>query len=242
MCVESWPEEFTAILDQKVALITGAKGGLGGFVTRAFLEAGATVAGVSRSIQSSDFPHPRFAAISAELSSGDAAQRVASDVVSRFGRIDILIHLVGGFSGGEPIHETDDATLDRMLDVNLKSAFYVARAVLPHMRNQGCGRVVAVGSRAAVEPFPGAGAYAASKAALVSLIRTIATENKDRGISANIVLPGMIDTPANRKADPRADFSKWVQPNQVANLLLTLAADSVSQVSGAAIPIYGAEL
>jgi NAD(P)-dependent dehydrogenase (short-subunit alcohol dehydrogenase family) len=229
-------------LDQKVALITGAKGGLGNFVTEAFLEAGATVVGVSRSIQASDFPHARFAAMPAELSSGEAARRLADEVAARFQKIDILVHLVGGFAGGKPVHQTDDETFEHMLDVNLKSAFYMARAVLPHMRNRGGGRILAIGSRAAVEPSPGAGAYAASKAALVSLIRTIATENKDRGISANVILPGMMDTPLNREFDPKADYSKWVQPGQVASLLLSLASDAMPQVSGAAIPIYGAEV
>ena len=178
----------------------------------------------------------------AELSSGEAARRLADEVAEKFQKIDILIHLVGSFAGGKPVHQTDDETFERMLDVNLKSAFYMARAVLPHMRNRGGGRILAIGSRAAVEPSPGAGAYAASKAALVSLIRTIAAENKDRGISANVILPGMMDTPLNRKFDPQADYSKWVQPSQVANLALNLASDELSQVSGAVIPIYGAEV
>ena len=229
-------------LDQKVALITGAKGGLGSFVTEAFLQAGATVVGVSRSIQASDFSNPRFVAMPAELSTGEAARQLASDVAARFQRIDILVHLVGGFAGGKPVHEADDETLERMLDMNLKSAFYLSRAVLPHMRNQGSGRILAIGSRAAVESSPGAGIYAATKAALVSLVRTIAAENKDRCISANVILPGTMDTPANRKSDPKADYSKWVQPGQVASLLVCLAADSASQVSGAVIPIYGADL
>ena len=230
------------VLDQKVALITGAKGGLGSFVTEAFLQAGATVAGVSRSIQASDFPHPRFRAMPAELSSGEAARQLAADVAAKFQRIDVLVHLVGAFAGGKPVHETDDTALEQMLDLNLKSPFFMARAVLPLMRSQGGGRIIAIGSRAAVEPSPGAGVYAASKAALVSLIRTLAAENKDRGISANVILPGMMDTPANRKADPRADYSKWVQPGQVATLALSLSSDGLSQVSGAAIPIYGTEV
>src|SRR5258706_3485819 len=120
-------------LDQKVALITGAKGGLGSFVTEAFLQAGATVVGVSRSIQGADFPNPRFVAMPAELSSGEAARQLADEVAAKFQKIDALVHLVGGFAGGKPVHETDDATLDRMLDMNLKSAFFMARAVLPHM-------------------------------------------------------------------------------------------------------------
>jgi NAD(P)-dependent dehydrogenase (short-subunit alcohol dehydrogenase family) len=226
-------------LDQKIALITGAKGGVGASVTEAFLTAGATVIGVSRSIQASDFPHPRFAAMPAELSTGESARKLTDAVAAKFQRIDIVVHLVGGFAGGKPVHETDDATLEQMLDVNLKSAFFVARAVLPQMRKQGSGRIIAIGSRAAVEPSPNAAVYAASKAALVSLIRTIAAENHDRGISANAILPDMIDTPANRKAIPGADYSKWVQPSQVANLALSLAWDGLSQVNGAAIPIYG---
>jgi NAD(P)-dependent dehydrogenase (short-subunit alcohol dehydrogenase family) len=229
-------------LNQKVALITGAKGGLGGFVTDAFLAAGATVVGVSRSIQPSDFPNPRFVALPAELSNGQAARQLASDVVAKFKRIDILVHLVGAFAGAKTVAETDDETLDRMLETNLKSAFYIASATLPFMRAQGGGRILAIGSRAAVEASPGAGVYAAAKAALASMIRTIAAENKDRCVSANIILPGTMDTPANRKSAPTADYSKWVHPGQVANLLVCLAADTASQVSDAVIPIYGGDL
>ena len=230
------------MLNDKVILITGAKGGLGSTVTQAFLDAGAMVAGVSRSIEASDFAHTGFTAMPAELSSGEAARRVADAVVEKFGRIDALVHLVGGFAGGKPVAETDDATFDRMLEMNLRSAFYIARAVLPHMRAAGSGRILAIGSRAAVEPGAGAGAYSASKAALVSLIRTLAVENKDRCISANVILPGTMDTPANRAADPKADFSRWVQPSQVAGMLLHLASDAAAQVSGAVIPVYGRDI
>jgi NAD(P)-dependent dehydrogenase (short-subunit alcohol dehydrogenase family) len=229
-------------LDHKTALITGAKGGLGTFVTKTFLAAGANVVGVSRSIAASDFPDPRFVAIAAELSTGDAARGVAEAVIQRLQRIDILVHLVGGFAGGAPVAETDDATLERMLDQNFRSAFHILRAVIPVMRATGSGRLVAIGSRAAVEPQPSIAAYSASKAALLSLILSVAKENKDRGVTANIILPGMIDTPANRAADPKADFSKWVDPQQVANLALWLASDASEQVSGAAIPVYGIQL
>lgn len=229
-------------LDGKVVLITGAKGGLGNSVTQAFLDAGATAIGVSRSIAASDFSHSGFVPMPAELSSAEAAQRLADSAVARFQRIDVLVHLVGGFAGGKSVAETDDATLERMLDLNVRSTFYIARAVVPHMRKQGSGRILAIGSRAAMEPAAMAGAYSASKAALVSLIRTLAIENKDRGISANVILPGTMDTPANRAADPGADFSKWVQPAQVAAMLLHLASDAASQVSGAVIPVYGHDL
>jgi NAD(P)-dependent dehydrogenase (short-subunit alcohol dehydrogenase family) len=226
-------------LEGKIALVTGAKGGLGTFVTESFLAAGATVVGVSRSIQASDFVHPEFHAMPAELSSGDAARKLADDVAARFGRIDALVHVMGGFAGGLSVAETDDATFEKMLDLNYRAAFYIARAVLPQMRRKGGGRILAVASRQAVEPAAMIGAYSASKAALVSLVRTIALENKDRCISANTVLPGTMDTPGNRAADPNADPSQWVQPSQVAAILVHLASDAGAQITGAAIPVYG---
>ena len=223
----------------KVAMITGAQGGLGTFATRAFLEAGATVAGVSRSIRASDFAHPSFAAFPAALSNGTAARQVAGEVLERFGRIDILVHSMGGFSGGQTVADTDDDTVEQMLDVNYRSAFYVARAVLPAMRKQRTGRFLAIASRAAAEPQPTIGAYAASKAALVALVRTIALENRDAGIAANTILPATMDTPANRAADPQADYSQWVPPSFVAALLVHLASDAGAAITGAAIPVYG---
>jgi NAD(P)-dependent dehydrogenase (short-subunit alcohol dehydrogenase family) len=226
-------------LDKRVALITAAKGGLGTRVTESFLNAGATVLGVSRSIRQSDFDHPAFHAVPAELTSGEAARQLADEVAAKFGRIDILVHVMGGFAGGRPVADTDDATLEHMLDLNLRSAFYITRALIPHMRKQGYGRIVAVGSRAAVEPQALVGAYSASKAALVSLVRTLAIENKDAGITANVVLPGTMDTPGNRTADPGADFSKWIPPARVSSLMLWLAAEAASHVSGAVIPVYG---
>ena len=133
----------------------------------------------------------------AELSSAESA----NELMERAGNVDALVHLVGGFAFA-PVTGTDDATFERMLDINFRSAFWLFRAALPKMREAGAGRIIAVGSRAAVEPGAGVGAYSASKAALIALVHSIALENKDRGITANAVLPGMIDTPANRKAAP----------------------------------------
>jgi NAD(P)-dependent dehydrogenase (short-subunit alcohol dehydrogenase family) len=213
-------------------LITGAKGGLGTFVTNAFLAAGARVAGISRSIQPADFAHPDFNAFPAGLATGDAARKVVEDVADRLGRIDALVHVMGGFVGGQSVAETDDAAFEKMLDLNYRAAFYMARAVLPAMRAQGGGRILAVASRQAAEPAAMTGAYSASKAALVALIRTIALENKDRCISANTVLPGTMDTPNNHGP-------QLVKPSQVAAMLVHLASDAGAQITGAAIPIYG---
>jgi len=232
----------TKLLQDKIALVTGAHGGIGTAVTRALLDAGATVAGVSREIKQTDFSDSSFVPVPAELSDPDAAKRAVDQVAGRFGRIDILANLVGGFAGGKTIAEMDDATFRGMLDINLHSAFYVLRAAIPHMRRARSGCIVAIGSRAAEHPGAGVGAYSASKAALVSLIQTVALENKDLGITANILLPGTMDTPGNRKAMPKADFSKWVQPSSVASLIVWLSSPAGKDVNGAVIPVYGQDL
>ena len=221
----------------KVVIITGATGGLGTSVTAAFLEAGARVAAVDRSAQQAATEN--FAPVAGDLSTLAGAQSAADAVIARWGRIDALVHLVGGFAGGVSVSDSDDAMFDRMMNLNLRTALHMFRAVLPQMRTQGTGRILAIGSRAAVEPSPMSGLYAASKAALVSLVRTIAAENADRGIGANVVLPGTMDTPANRAAMPAANPSQWVPPAQVASLLVHLASDSASSVTGAVIPIFG---
>jgi NAD(P)-dependent dehydrogenase (short-subunit alcohol dehydrogenase family) len=227
--------EFTG----RVVLISGASGGLGAAVTRAFFEAGATVAAVSRSAPAATGAEPRLLEMGADLTRPEEAARTVEAVRARFGRVDMLLHLLGGFDGGTPVGETTDLVWNRMFDLNLHAAFYLARAVLPGMLGAGWGRVIAVGSRTAVEPTATLSAYGASKAALVALIRTIALEVKRSGVTANVVLPSVIDTPANRTAQPGADFSRWVKPESIARLLLWLASDGAADVNGAAIPIYG---
>ena len=167
---------------------------------------------------------------------------MVDSLVARFGRLDVVAHTVGGFAGGSSVAETEDAVFQQMFEVNLNSTFYLLRAVLPVMRKTGNGRIIAVGSRAALEPGAGVGAYSASKAAMVSLIKTIALENKDAGITANVILPGTMDTPTNRKAMPNADTGKWVHPANVARLMVWLAGDGGKDVNGAAIPVYGADV
>jgi NAD(P)-dependent dehydrogenase (short-subunit alcohol dehydrogenase family) len=229
-------------MENRVVLITGANGGLGTFVTAAFLQAGAQVVGTSRQISGNDFPHARFEAIPADLTRPHDVARLVTDALGKFGRIDTLVHTAGGFAGGAPIHETDDATWDSMLELNLRAAINVLRVTIPPMREQKRGRIIAIGSRAGVEPSANISAYSASKAALVSLIRTAALENRKLGITANVILPGTIDTTANRRSDPNADRSKWVSPEKLAALAVFLASDEAAEITGAAIPVYGAGL
>jgi NAD(P)-dependent dehydrogenase (short-subunit alcohol dehydrogenase family) len=172
----------------RVVLITGASGGLGTEVTKAFLASGAQVIGTSRSIKQAEFPEANFNAVPADITKADEAVRVANSTREQFGRVDSLIHVMGGFAAGA-VHETD-ATWARMRDLNLTAAFNIFRATLPIMREQRSGRIVAVGSLAAEEGVAGIAAYSAFKNALASLVKSIAAENNDHGITANIVLPG----------------------------------------------------
>ena len=223
----------------KIVLVTGANGGLGVNVTQAFLDAGATVVGTSRRILQSDFKEPNFTALPADISTREGAKVLVDQITARFGKLDILAHTVGGFAGGHSIADTDDSTFQRMLDVNLNCVFHILRAAVPPLRMTGNSRIIAIGSRAALEPGAGVGAYSASKAAMVSLIRTVALENKDAGLTANVILPGTMDTPANRKAIPDADVSKWVQPAAVAELVVWLASEAGKDINGSVIPVYG---
>jgi NAD(P)-dependent dehydrogenase (short-subunit alcohol dehydrogenase family) len=224
----------------KVVLVTGANGGLGASVTRAFLDAGASVVGAARNIQPGAFDSPRFTALEADISNAAGAGRAVGEVITRFGRLDVLAHTVGGFAGGQSVADTDDGTFQRMLDVNVNATFYILRTAIPPLRKGGDGRIIAIGSRQAVEPGVNVGAYSASKAAMVSLIQTVALENTDAGLKANVILPGTMDTAANRQAMPKADFSKWVQPASVAGLMVWLAGDGGKDLNGAVIPVYGA--
>ncbi|MBV8514580.1 MAG: SDR family NAD(P)-dependent oxidoreductase [Acidobacteria bacterium] len=223
-------------MKSKVVLITGANGGLGTSITRSFLAAGASVTGVSNQISAREFPQANFTPVSADLTKTSTVNDVVQSVVNREGRLDILIHVLGGFAGGKSIAETDDDTWERMRDLNLSSAFHVMRAAIPHLRKSGNGRIVAIGSLAANEPHAGIGAYVTFKAALVSLVRTVALENRDSGMTANVILPDTMDTPGNRKAMPDADPSKWVATQDVADIALWLADQRASHITGVAIP------
>ena len=224
-------------MKDRVVFITGAKGGLGTYVTRTFLNQGATVVGASRSIAKEDFPSDRFMPLSVDFTQATAVRAGIDSMAQRFGSLDVVVHVLGGFAGGQNVAETDDATWQQMQDLNLTAAFHVLRAAIPHVRKSLHGRIVVVGSLAATEPHAGLGAYVVFKTALATLVRTVALENKDVRLTANVILPGTMDTPANRKAMPASDFSKWLDPQEVANLAVWLASEQAGHITGAAIPI-----
>ncbi len=226
-------------MSDKIVLITGAKGGLGTAVTETFLDAGAIVIGASRSIEDSDFPRPNFRALPVDFTKPQSVEPAIRSIIERHGRLDMLIHILGGFAGGQSIDQTSDETWHQMLDLNLNSAFYLVRKAIPHLRKSAHGRLIAIGSLAARQPQRNLGAYVVSKAALATLVQTVALENADSALTANVILPGTIDTAANRKSMPGADFSAWVPPRNIAELVLWLADEQASHVNGAAISIEG---
>ena len=226
----------------KVAIVTGANGGLGTHVTQAFLDAGATVIGTARKIQQSEHKNSNFTAMPADISTREGARLLVDQVLARFGRLDILAHTVGGFAGGQPVAMTDDTTFQKMIERQSKlrvshaagrNSGAAAGRERTHHRNRQPG---GAGTGANI------GAYSASKAAMVSLIRTAALENKDAGLTANVILPGTMDTPANRQFMANADFSKWIQPAAIASLITWLASEAGKDVNGAVIPVYGSDV
>jgi NAD(P)-dependent dehydrogenase (short-subunit alcohol dehydrogenase family) len=221
-------------LDGKVVLVVGGGGGLGQSVVPAFWQAGARVIVMERRPPSG--PMQGQLAVKADVTDEHDVRRTVAAVIQQQGRLDALINLVGGFAMGRAV-ETDESVWQRMLALNLTAAFFLSKAVLPHMLERQTGRLIHVAARAAVEPFPGAAAYITAKAGLVALIRTVALELAGSGVTINGVLPSMIDTPANRQSMPDADPTKWVKPESIAQLMLFLASDEAGQLNGALIPV-----
>jgi NAD(P)-dependent dehydrogenase (short-subunit alcohol dehydrogenase family) len=216
----------------KVVLITGGAGALGQTVVPAFVSTGASVILGDRT----PVQMPGITALKADFTDHTQVRNLVDEVIRTSGRLDALINLVGGFATGRLV-ETDVSLWQRMLTMNLTSAFLLSQAVLPFMLQHGQGRIVHVAARAALEPFAGAAAYIVSKAGLIGLIRTLSSELEGSGVTVNALLPSTIDTPANRRAMPAADPSKWARPDSIAHTLTFLASDAASQINGALIPI-----
>ncbi|MCZ7541735.1 MAG: SDR family oxidoreductase [Anaerolineae bacterium] len=230
----------------RVALITGAGGNLGGAVARAFYDAGASLALADHSTNrlANTYPAERFAPARVHFAAADLTDEVSAEalvagVLDRFGAIDILANTVGGYRAGTPVHETTLETWEFMLALNARSAFLISKAVIPPMLARGGGKIVHVAARAALSGGARQVAYSASKGAVVRLVETLAAELRHKGLNANCVLPGTIDTPQNRAEMPDADFSKWVAPEAIADVILFLASDAARAVNGAAVPVYG---
>lgn len=229
-------------MKSKQVLLTGGTGGLGLGVTPVILAHGAEVTipyrdeksieSLKKKLSAADTSRIRF--VRADLSQESTIEQLVNDL----GKVDVLIHLVGGFSMGA-VHEMDYTDWQKSLDLNLNTTFLICKHCLRAMRRHGYGRIVTVGSRAAVQSAAQLAAYSAAKAGVVALTKAIAEETKELNITANTVLPSVIDTPANREAMGSEEADKWVKPESLAQVICFLASEAARDVSGAAIPVYG---
>lgn len=228
----------------QVVLVAGGTGGLGRSISTAFLDAGATIAVTYRHAGEFDALKSAAGADAARLEGHavdvmdeTAVKDLVGGLVGRHGRLDAMVNAVGGYDAGAPLWEMETGVLDRMLSLNLRSGYLLARAVVPAMLQQGRGALVNVAATAAFNHMPAAGAYVASKAAAVAMIDSLAADLKGSGVRANSICPSIIDTEANRKAMPDADHSKWPKPAEIARVVLFLCSEDAKLVHGAAIPV-----
>jgi NAD(P)-dependent dehydrogenase (short-subunit alcohol dehydrogenase family) len=217
-------------------LVAGGTGALGTAVVRELLDAGHAI--VATWIVPDE--RERLASLPVELVEADLFDAGAADAaVAAVKDLDAVVDLVGGFRSGPRVHETDPDEFEGIIRLNLTPAFTLARAAMPRMMDRGGGAFVGVSARPALRPFPGAAGYITAKAAVLAFIRALDAEYRDHGIRCNAILPSVIDTLANREAQPDADWSKWVPPEEVAKVVRFLVSDESGPTSGAAIPVYG---
>ena len=225
----------------RTVVVTGAAGNLGRAVAAAFAAANANLALVGRNpaqlAGAFGAETPRRLLLGADLLDRDGVERAIAATVGRYGRIDVLCNIAGGFRMGEAVHELSDETLAFTFDVNVRSLVNVAHAVVPRMLAGNGGRIVNVAAFAAQRGGARIGAYSAAKSAVIRLTEAMEAELHDRGIHANCVLPTIIDTPDNRNAMPDADRSAWVSPSDLANVILFLASEDARAIHGAALPV-----
>jgi len=224
-------------MDGKVIVVTGALGALGSVVVDTALERGARVASVDHAPTQVPATANQFELGGVDLTDAAAAKKAIDAAATHFGRLDALINIAGGFSF-ETVAEGDPKTWQRMYALNVTTALNASRAAIPHLTASGAGRIVNVGALGALQAGAGMGPYAASKAGVHRLTEALAAEYKGR-ITVNAVLPSIIDTSANRASMPKSDFAKWVRPTELADVILFLASDAASAVTGALLPVSG---
>lgn len=236
-----------ADLTGKVVIVTGGAGALGRATNRILLDAGAAVvttdshmAGM-RDLAASlpDALRQNLTVVEADITTEAGVATVVQHATETRGGVDILVNIIGGYAGGPHIADTELATWRDQFELNVTTAFLMAQAAVPTMIARGYGRIINISSRVARTAPAGLGAYAVSKAAVITLTEVLANELRDQGITANAILPSVIDSPANRRSMPDADFAVWVKPEEIGSVIRFLASAESGIISGAAIPVYG---
>ena len=229
-------------------IVTGATGGLGKTLTRMLLEDGTDVMALYRddakyaALKATSEGRPgRLMGFRGDASNEEDAKGLVAAAVAAYGKVDALLNIVGGYTGGSLVSETPVEVLDAMFSLNVRSAFLCSKAVLPHMMERNRGRIVNVSARTAVVPgrMGKSSAYSIAKAGVKVLTEALADEVAKYNINVNCVMPSTIDTEENRANNPKADYSRWVPGEQVAEAILFLASDRAKPISGAALPVYG---
>lgn len=232
-------------LEHKTAIITGGTGALGKVVAQKFFDANANVAvpfhsaGSEARLPATMTSSMCFFAMQADLSDEEQVNGFLKKVIGKFGSVHFLINIAGGYAGGSSVEELTLDEWERMMNINLTSAFLICRAVLPGMRAQRFGRIVNIASAQALIPKSNAAAYGVSKRGVVTLTEAIAEETKGSGITANAIAPSIILTDANKHSMPNADFSRWVAPQEIADMIFFLCSDGARSISGNVIKVFG---
>ena len=233
-------------MQDKVALVAGGTGGLGKAVSLAFLRCGAHVAVTY--LKKEEFAtlqaearerSSSLSGYSVDVTDDEAVRAAVEIIVSTNRRIDVLVNTVGSSAGGRKLWATDPKVFSQMFDLNVRSGYLLARNVVPVMLEQGVGAIVNIAAKAAYDHAAGASAYAASKAAAVAMIDSLAEDLRGTNVRVNSILPSIIDTSANRRAMPDADFSKWPKPEEITRVILFLCSEEARLIHGASIPVYG---
>ena len=233
-------------LQNRVAIVTGAVGNLGTATANLFQQVGAKTVLVDRSHDRvreafkniADSPDHLLAG-GIDLSDAAPLGKLIEQTLGKFGRVDALVNTVGGYRGGKPVHEADLADWDFLFNINVRTTLLCCRAVIPQMLRQSRGTIINVASRDGLSGSAGYAAYSASKSAVLRLTESLASELKASDINVNCIMPGTIDTPQNRAAVPNGDFSTWVAPEAIADVIAFLASDAARAINGAALPVFG---